>query len=101
MARPMGIEILENRDPGRATRCRFFENFARLGKMQAHRYLHRGAPEARAILETQTMMFPDGLQIVRASYRESAGRLEVRSSTPSGGRSSPASRRKEPPCSIA
>jgi hypothetical protein len=48
--------------------------------MQAHQFLHRGVPEARAILDTQTMMFPDGLQIVRVSYRESAGRAEVRSS---------------------
>jgi hypothetical protein len=46
--------------------------------LQAHQYLHRGAPEARAILDTQTVMFPDGLQIVRASYRESAGRAQIR-----------------------
>lgn len=48
--------------------------------MHAHQYLHRGKPEARAILDTQTVMFPDGLQIVHASYRESAGRAEVRNS---------------------
>jgi hypothetical protein len=48
--------------------------------MQTHQLLHRGKPEARAILDTQTVMFPDGLQIVRASYRESAGRAQMRSS---------------------
>lgn len=48
--------------------------------MQAHQFLHRGKPEARAILDAQTVMFPDGLQVVRVSYRESAGRAEMRSS---------------------
>jgi hypothetical protein len=46
--------------------------------MRAHEYLHRGKPEARAIADTRAIMFPDDLQIVRAGYRESAGRAEMR-----------------------
>jgi hypothetical protein len=54
--------------------------------LNAHEYLHRGKPEARAILDTRTLMFPDGLQIVRASYRESAGRAQMRNAQLTGER---------------
>jgi hypothetical protein len=44
----------------------------------AYRYRHRGAAEARAIEDLHAALFPDGLNIVTASYLETAGQATLR-----------------------
>jgi len=45
---------------------------------QAPQYQHRGTPEERAFVDLQSVLFPDGLKIIQASYRDSAAHAEVR-----------------------
>jgi hypothetical protein len=45
-----------------------------------YRYWRRGAPESLAIEDVHTVLFPDGLKIVSASYLETAGQAGLRTS---------------------
>jgi hypothetical protein len=44
----------------------------------AYRYRHRGTPEATAIEDVQSALYPEGLKIVSASYLEAAGQAGLR-----------------------
>jgi hypothetical protein len=46
--------------------------------LRAHEYLLGDTPEGRAVTDVRTVMFPDDLYIVRASYRESGARATAR-----------------------
>lgn len=46
--------------------------------LAGHRRYHQGSPLGTSLDALDQALFPDGLQIVRASYRDSAGRAEVR-----------------------
>jgi hypothetical protein len=46
--------------------------------LRAHEVLLDDTPEGRAVLDVRTVMFPDDLYIVRASYRESGARATAR-----------------------
>jgi hypothetical protein len=46
--------------------------------LRGHEYLLGNTPAGREVTDVRTMMFPDKLNIVRASYRESAGRATAR-----------------------
>lgn len=48
--------------------------------LRAHEILHRRQPRGRAIADARAWLFPDDLSIVRAGYRESAGRAAARTS---------------------
>jgi hypothetical protein len=48
------------------------------GMLTAHRLYHQGAPMGAVLDALEQALFPDGLQIVRASYRDSAGRARMR-----------------------
>lgn len=45
---------------------------------QAPQYQYRGTPDERAFVDLQSVLFPEGLKIVQASYRDSAAHAEVR-----------------------
>jgi hypothetical protein len=44
----------------------------------AHEHLHGDTPAGRAVADVRTVLFPDDLKVVHASYRETAGRAAVR-----------------------
>lgn len=46
--------------------------------LHAHEYLLGDSPAGRAVTDVRAVLFPDDLHIVRASYRESAGRATAR-----------------------
>jgi hypothetical protein len=48
--------------------------------LRAHEILRRRQPAGRDVAELQAWLFPDDLSIVRAGYRESAGRAAARAS---------------------
>jgi hypothetical protein len=48
--------------------------------LRAHEILNRRQPRGRAVADARAWLFPDDLSIVRAGYRESAGRAAARSS---------------------
>jgi hypothetical protein len=48
------------------------------GVLTAHRLYNQGAPIGEMLDALDQALFPDGLQIVRASYRDSAGRARMR-----------------------
>jgi hypothetical protein len=56
------------------------DNRARVGyyTLVAHQYLHGNTPAGVAIAEVRTVLYPENLNIVRASYRESAGMAAAR-----------------------
>lgn len=46
--------------------------------LAAERHFHAGTPLAEKIEQIEELLFPDGLKVVGVSYREAAGRAEVR-----------------------
>jgi hypothetical protein len=46
--------------------------------LRAHEILHRRQPRGRDVADARAWLFPDDLAIVRAGYRESAGRAAAR-----------------------
>lgn len=54
------------------------------GVLTAHRLYHQGAPIGAVLDALEQALFPDGLQIVRASYRDSAGRARMRATLLTG-----------------
>jgi hypothetical protein len=58
------------------------DDFARIiyFTLLAHEILRRRQPDGRAIAELRAWLFPDDLHIVRAGFRESAGRAAARAS---------------------
>jgi hypothetical protein len=54
------------------------------GILGANRRYHQGTPLGASLEALEQALFPDGLQVVRASYRDSAGRAEVRAALLTG-----------------